>query len=154
VQLADLVKLDAGTTTTPSAGGRDFDSGDSGGRHSPKRCGASMAEQGPVATRQHRGDPVAMAGQPRMADGVDAAVNEVQPSRVETVSDRSTIQPERRKLPTRDNSVLTSREGRHGTIQGPSHRPLSPLDDLVHLCHAESHPRRLTRPWKPTEGDE
>jgi hypothetical protein len=116
-----LVKLDTGSTTTPSAGGRDFDSGDSGGRQSPKRCGASMAEQGLVAASQHRRDPATVAGQPRMANGVDAAVNEVQPSRVEAVPDRSTIQADLGELPARNHSVLLTSEYRHGAVQGPSH---------------------------------
>ncbi len=78
-----------------------------------------------------------------MADGVDAAVQHVQPAPVDATLDRPSAHPDRDELRARDDTVLTLRE--RGDRSVISARPRSTIDVMVKVglaVHAAHGPDR------------
>ncbi len=75
-----------------------------------------MAQDGPVAGGEHGREVPRVAIQHRVADGVHAAVDPVQPPGGDSPFNRTTIDADRGQLPASDNAVLRPRELRKALI--------------------------------------
>lgn len=128
--------MQANTPTPPPAtvaGDRDVNCFFSGHQQSPKTGRAAKAERGtPVvedssrravawnagypAARQDRRDPARLRRRRRMANGVDALVQAMQPSRPHPSKHGIVAQPSGTKLQNRRHAILPTGERRHNTI--------------------------------------
>ena len=72
----------------------------------PEDCGGDVAEDGAGAAGEHRRHEASVEAQPAVADGVDAAVDAMQPSRTRSLRDSSAPQPNAFELAQSDDSVL------------------------------------------------
>jgi hypothetical protein len=71
-----------------------------------------MAEEGDGPAGQNGSHPPAGAGQAGVADGVDPAVDGVEPARADAPVYRSLVEAEVVELPGRNHAVLPSRQSR------------------------------------------
>jgi len=76
----------------------------------PQRGRAAMARHGSLAAGQDRGHDAAVRGQARVADRVDARMDQVQPTGGDAPGDRATRDTEFLELRARDHTVLARRE--------------------------------------------
>jgi hypothetical protein len=71
-----------------------------------------VAQHRPVAARQHGGPAPADDTDHAMADGIDAPVDRVQPSRTQPPVPARRAQPQRHQLPASHDAALTAGEYR------------------------------------------
>lgn len=76
----------------------------------PESSGASVAEHCSGATTKDRCHPSPMATELRPADGVDTALNPMQPPSLDPVLHCLGTQPQSKELPPSDNPMLRSRQ--------------------------------------------
>src|SRR3954470_3550731 len=83
----------------------------------PERGGGAMAQNGTVATRKDRREPAALLRDPCMTDRVDAAVEHMEPPGPDPARDHPARESELDELPSRDDAVMTTGEGRELHIE-------------------------------------
>lgn len=88
---------------------------------SPQPCSGGVAQEGLSSTGEERCFAVAVGGEARVADGVDAPVDAVQPSQACCPVDGAIAVPERLKLLARNDPVLRARQC--GEVVVRSHFP-------------------------------
>lgn len=102
-----------------------------------KRSGAAMTEQRPGPTRQHGREPDAAHADHRMADGEDRSVELVEAAGRDAAVDLRRAQARITQLPTGDDAVLASGDGRDRHVRMPI--PLTcvtlALRGLVNVTH-------------------
>jgi hypothetical protein len=76
-----------------------------------------VAEDGVLSAGEHGRHPVALTADLRMADGVDAAVERVQPAGTHAAVDRMAAAVEFSQLAPRDDAVLVGGKHRDRRIQ-------------------------------------
>jgi hypothetical protein len=87
------------------------------GAQVPQRGGNGVAENRPRARSEHGRHPMTVARQDGVADGVDAAMNDVEPAGADAPAHRAVGQPDGAQLPASDHAVLTRRERRDRRVQ-------------------------------------
>ena len=102
-----------------------------------ERRGRPVAQARAGSARQNGREPLALAPDDGMADGVDAAVEAVEPSALNAASDRALGQTEVAELVARDDAELLGGELRYGAIGRHSRAPRRSS-----LAHAPEDERR------------
>jgi len=85
-------------------------------RQAPKRSRATVAEQRPLTTREHGGEPLASLVDPIPAQGVDPAMYSMQAARFNPTSDRARSQAVSENLSMTQHSVLPTGQRRERTL--------------------------------------
>jgi hypothetical protein len=111
-----------------------------------------VGKQGVRAVGQHCGDPVALAGQPAMADGVHTSVHAVQAARPRTLGHRLAAQPKPSELGKGDDSMPGRCEVRQSPVERGSLRFVNSW--LTNFCDAlrGNCARRVHAPTVPHPG--
>jgi hypothetical protein len=78
---------------------------------------AEVAEHRSLAAGEHSSHPPSLEREVSVADGIDAAVNPVQPAGVDSASDRVVREACGEELGNRDHAVLAARKTRDPTVR-------------------------------------
>ena len=115
------MEADAAALASPaSSRDRDVDGAVSMRQQGPQLRGAAVAESCPLAAGKHRSEPEAFLAESGVANGVDAAVDSVEATRLDAPGDGALGDAGRNQLGKQDNPMLTGREPRDLVIGVPS----------------------------------
>jgi hypothetical protein len=85
-----------------------------------------MAQYGPVSTGKYGGEPSAARVERMHSDRINAPMDRVEPTAVDPQRDPAAFEAELGELPTGDDPVLASRQGRQSTLARPGPTTLVP----------------------------
>ena len=84
----------------------------------PERRGAAVAQSGTLAARHHRRQPAAFAIHDGVADGVDTAVDGMEPAAAHPPGNGGAGEPRSHELRGADHAALTTGDGRNPRVNG------------------------------------
>ena len=142
--------VDAQPRALVAAGAGDGDVGEDRPAlaQSPQRARRGVAQRGARPAGEHGGHPPAVGTERRVPDGVDAAMDDVQPPGRHTAIDRTGGEAERPELPARDDAVLARRERRDARVDGGFDELTSIIEiDSSTPLHAVEDADRIRGAW-------
>lgn len=111
---------DASALAPPSrAGDGDVDDPPRGRQQVPERGGAPMTEYRSVAASEHSRKPDAFLAQSPVADGIDAAMDSMEATRLDAARNGALGDANRDQLGKQDSPVLAGRDARDLAIRVP-----------------------------------